>query len=316
VLPRWQHRVIWDFAATRAGRTYCSHGTNHDRQVTANSGRGDSGFPKLGLGSSVSARALAAKLQPGSTVRWDRLERAGFAAHPSVLEDGGAKPKVRKSKWNLIWGIPLVILYFFCYLAPIWGTAAISVSRFQTYRQDPEETIPLSGTLFLFALLLLVVSFGHWIITGRRRNGFYEVQAALALTLGGLSAAAVRMNGLDKEIDSWQTWIIPIIVTVVLATVFLVLLVIARVSQGARAKSKPRDEGDDVPSNKIELLKRRRERVAALSDAERASIARDIVSSIIDLEQRGLISAHEAERARGAELGALALRMPRGAKRK
>jgi hypothetical protein len=190
------------------------------------------------------------------------------------------------------------------------------VSRFQTYRQDPEETIPLSGTLFLFALLLLVVSFGHWIITGRRRNGFYEVQAALALTLGGLSAAAVRMNGLDKEIDSWQTWIIPIIVTVVLATVFLVLLVIARVSQGARAKSKPRDEGDDVPSNKIELLKRRRERVAALSDAERASIARDIVSSIIDLEQRGLISAHEAERARGAELAALALRMPRGAKRK
>jgi hypothetical protein len=56
--------------------------------------------------------------------------------------------------------------------------------------------------------------------------------------------------------------------------------------------------------------------VAALSDAERASIARDIVSSIIDLEQRGLISAHEAERARGAELAALALRMPRGAKRK
>lgn len=256
----------------------------------------------------MSARALAAKTQPGSTVRWDRLERAAFAAHPSVLGEGGAKKKVRKNNWNLIWGIPLVIFYFFCYLAPIWGTAAISVSRFQTYRQDPEETIPLSGTLFVFALALLLVSIVHWLVKGRPRNGFYEVQAALAFTLGGLSAAAVRMNGLNHSVESWRTWIIPIIVTIVLAVIFFVLLRIARASEIRRSRS---DGDGGLPPNKIQLLKQRREQIALLSDSVQSAIRSDLESAITDLERRDLISAADAERARAAELGGLALRMPR-----
>jgi hypothetical protein len=123
------------------------------------------------------------------------------------------------------------------------------------------------------------------------------------------------MNGLNSNVESWQTWIIPIMSTVVLAAVFLVLLIVARASQGARAQSTTQAGAGDVPPNKIAVLKRRRERVAALSDHERASIMNDIESTIDDLEHRGLISAQEAERARGAELGALALRMPRAGKR-
>lgn len=258
----------------------------------------------------MSARDLAAKVQPGSTVRWDRLERAAFAAHPSVLGEGGAKKTVRKNNWNLIWGIPLVILYFFCYLAPIWGVAAISVSRFQTYRQDTEETIPLSGTLFIFAFALLVVSVIHWIIKGRPRNGFYEVQAALAFTLGGLSAAAVRMNGVNDSVESWQTWIIPIMATVVLAVIFFILLLVARFS--AARRSRPQGDAESaLPANKIQQLKQRREQVALLSEPEQAAVRGDIESAVRDLERRGLISAAEAARARGAELGGLALRMPR-----
>jgi hypothetical protein len=259
----------------------------------------------------VKARDLAAKVQPGSTVRWDRLERAAFAGHPSVLAEGGPKKRVRKNNWNLIWGIPLVILYFFSYLAPIWGTAAISVSRFQTFRQDTEETIPLSGTLFIFALALLIVSIVHWFFKGRRRNGFYEVQAALAFTLGGLSAAAVRMNGVNDSVEGWELWIIPVMATVVLGAVFLVLLLIARLAESRR--SGPASSGGDaLPANKIQVLKHRRELVAQLTEADRAAIRDDIESAIDDLERRGLISAAEADRARGAELGALALRMPRG----
>ena len=259
----------------------------------------------------MSARDLAAKVQPGSTVRWDRLERAAFAEHPFVLEDGGAKKKGHKNKWNLIWGIPLVILYFFCYLAPILGTAAISVSRFQTYQQDAAKRIPLSGTLFVFALFLLVISFVHWLFTGRRRNGFYEMQAGLALVLGGLSAVSIRMFGLNESVDSWQKWIIPVLATVALAAVFLGFLVVAHISQGAQVRSKSGDgTGGVLPRNKIELLKRRREQIAQLSEGEQAAVKRDIDVSIGDLERRGLISGAEADRARGAELGALALRMP------
>ena len=263
--------------------------------------------PGLRGGGPVSARELAAKVQPGSTVRWDRLERAAFSAHPSVLGEGVPKQKVRKNNWNLIWGIPLVILYFFSYLAPIWGTAAISANRFQSYRPDAEDTIPLSGTLFIFALALLVVSIVHWTIKGRPRNGFYEVQAALAFTLGGLSAAAVRMNGINESVDSWQTWIIPILASVLLGIVFFVLLLVARFT-GTRSRP---DGESSLPRNKVQLLKQRRDQVAQLSETERSAIARDLESAISDLERRGLISAAEAERARGTELGGLALRMPR-----
>ena len=259
----------------------------------------------------MSARDAAAKVQPGSTVRWDRLERAAFAAHSSVREDGGTRKKTHKNKWNLIWGIPLVILYFFCYLAPILGTAAISVSRFQTYQQDAAERIPLSGTLFVFALFLLVISFVHWLFTGRRRNGFYEMQAGLALVLGGLSAVAVRMYGLNEPVHSWQTWIISVLATVALAAVFLSFLVVAHISQDARPRSKSGDgTGGVLPRNKIELLKRRREQVAQLPSDERAAIERDLEDAISNLLRRGLISEVDAERACGAELGALGLRMP------
>lgn len=140
---------------------------------------------------------------------------------------------VPKNNWNLIWGIPLVLLYLFCYLAPVWGTAAISVSRFHTYRQPADERIALAGILFIFALALLVVSVVHWVITGRRRNGFYQVQAWLALVLGGLSAAAVRMYGLNESVDAWQAWIIPIVGSSVLGAVFLVLMLVRRLSQDA-----------------------------------------------------------------------------------
>ena len=260
----------------------------------------------------MSARDLAAKVQPGSTVRWDRLERAAFAAHPAVLEDGGTRKKTHKNKWNLIWGIPLVILYFFCYLAPILGTAAISVSRFQTYQQDAEERIPLSGTLFVFALFLLVISFVHWLFAGRRRNGFYEMQAGLALVLGGLSAVAVRMFGFNESVDSWQKWIIPVLATVVLAAVFLGFLVVAHISQGARPRSISGDgTGGVLSRNKIELLKRRREQIEQLFEGEQAAVKRDLEDAIGDLERRGLISDVEVDRARAAELRALGLRMPR-----
>jgi hypothetical protein len=59
------------------------------------------------------------------------------------------------------------------------------------------------------------------------------------------------------------------------------------------------------------LLKQRRESVEQLSDDDRAAIRRDLDAAITDLTTRGLISDSEAERARGTELGGLALRMPR-----
>jgi hypothetical protein len=261
----------------------------------------------------MSAQKLAAKVQPGSNVRWDRLENAAFAAHPSVLAPGGAAnggTRFGKSYWNLIWGIPVVLVYLFCYTAPVWGAAAISVSRFQTYQQDPEQRIPLSGIMFIFVLALLLVNFVRWVVKGRKASGFYEIQAVLAVVLGGLSAIAVRMYGLRDSVSSWQVWIVPVLAATIIGAIFLIFLVGARVAQRSR-QSSSNASAETLPRNKLELLKQRRESVEQLSDDDRAAIRRDLDAAITDLTTRGLISDSEAERARGTELGGLALRMPR-----
>jgi len=121
------------------------------------------------------------------------LENAAFAAHPSVLAPGGAAnggTRFGKSYWNLIWGIPVVLVYLFCYTAPVWGAAAISVSRFQTYQQDPEQRIPLSGIMFIFVLALLLVNFVRW------------VSWALAWRSGHASRARTRAPRLCRATSS------------------------------------------------------------------------------------------------------------------
>lgn len=94
--------------------------------------------------------------------------------------------------------------------------------------------------------------------------------------------------------------------------VFLAFFLVAHLLHDARPRSGSgegtRDEG---PPRTIELLRQRRAGVGQLSDAERTAIERDIHAAVGDLANRGLISEVEAERARGAKLGALDLHMRR-----
>jgi len=261
----------------------------------------------------VSAQDLAAEVQPGSVVRWDRIERAAFAAHPSILRSDAGRRVARvgfgNSLWNLIWAVPAIILYLFCYTTPVWGAAAISVSRFQNYQQDPEQRIPLSGVMFSFALLLLVVSFVRWLAAGRRPSGVYEIQAVLALVLGVLSAIAVRMYGLRDSVESWQTWILPILGATIAGAVFLIFLVAARVSRGSRRQAGSVRREESLSASQVEVVNQRRLRIQQLSEAERIDVRSDLDAAVNDLLERGLVSEAEAHRAREAELGALALTM-------
>ena len=59
----------------------------------------------------MSARDAAAKVQPGSTVRWGRLERAAFAAHPFVLEQHRPVP-LTKNNWVALLLILGAVPYF------------------------------------------------------------------------------------------------------------------------------------------------------------------------------------------------------------
>lgn len=265
----------------------------------------------------MSARNAAAKVQPGSTVRWDRLERAALSEHQSVLDKvwPSLDKKVHKFwAWNLLWAIPVVILYLACYFAPVWGAAAMGVNgRFTGARDmDPEQAIPLAGIFYVIALVMSLISFVHWLITGRRRNGFYQVQAWMVLVLGAITALRVTYKGEGDSVESWQMWLIPVGAAVVFAAIVLVCHLVVNLSRDVRMESNSRSSASaeaTLPPNKLELLKQRREQVARLSDAERAALRLDIDAAINELAHRGVITEAEAERARDAELGALALRM-------
>ncbi len=263
----------------------------------------------------MSATELAAKLQPGSAVRWDRLERAAFAAHPEVLEERrSVRGRIGRSYWNLIWMGPLVLVYLALYLAPIWGYAAIYSGPIASAAPDPDpaQAIPVSGFFYLCTLALLLISLVHWLITGRKRNGFYQVQAWLALVLGVLTALSVRVKGERDAVENWQSWTAIILSVAAFAAIILIVHLVVNLSRINRGEStEVSGVMSELPPDKVSLFGQRRERLARLSEVDQTAIASDIHKAVEDLRARGLISEAEAQRANAAELGALALRMPR-----
>ena len=178
--------------------------------------------------------------------------------------------------------------------------AILSDGRFQTSEPDPEPVLPIAGLFFIWTVFSLIVSVVHWLIKGRPRQRYYELQAWLAVLLGAVTAVGVAFRGSRESFEQWPLWIIPVIVAITLGAAFLLVLLVTNTSKGA-----------GLPPKSLEILKRRREQVTHLADAERTAIELDLEAAIGDLERRGLISDVEADRARVAELGALALRMPR-----
>ena len=258
----------------------------------------------------MSAQELAAQVQPGSAVRWDRLERAAFSGYPPIIDDRlGARATGQSGVRNffaLILGIPLAIVYLACYLAPVWGYAVVydGIIASAAAAPDPKVAFPLSAVFFIVASCLLVLSTAHWIIAGRRRNGFYQVQAGLAVGLGFLAAQTIQYEGATGGFDNWPLWLIPSLSAATLGVLFLFLHVLSSRARNRRVRTGLARE-HDLPSKRFRMVRQRRKRISALSPEQRAAVRSDIDSAINDLERRRLIVSAEADRARGVELGAL-----------
>jgi hypothetical protein len=258
----------------------------------------------------VSARALAAKAQPGSTVRWDRLEKAGFAGHASVLaalEGQSASSRRDKPRWQVLLAIPIAIVMVLSMLAPILGVAAIARGRFQEFEAPPEEMIPLAGLFYAWAAVALVVWLISWMLASRQYSGVAATFAVMTVVLGVLTAITMADRGVDDAVPGWEAWLVPVIAATVIGAVFAIALVVAK----SRGRAPKQDSGSDLPPNKLAQLQARRSAVAELGEADRLAITSDLEAAIADLERRGLIDSATAERARSTELGGLALRMSR-----
>jgi hypothetical protein len=103
------------------------------------------------------------------------------------------------------------------------------------------------------------------------------------------------MYGERNSVESWHTWILPILGATILGATFLVSLVVARLAEGSRQRSGSAEGAvAELSRNKLELFKQRRERVQQLSVSERDAIEHDLEAAITALSRRGLISDHGA----------------------
>lgn len=256
----------------------------------------------------MSAQDLAAKIQPGSNVRWDRIEKASFAGHATVLAAlDGRRPTTRRDKprWQVFLAIPLAILMVISMLTPILGVAAIARGRFQNFEAPAEDMIPLAGIFYAWAAGTLLVWIIVWMLADRRYSGIATTFAVMTIVLGVLTAVAMADRAADSAVDGWRSWLIPVIAAIVLGALFTTAMAVAR------SRSRAAKHGGDasLPANLLARLQARRDAVAELSEADRLAIKRDLDAATLDLERRGLISAEDAERARTTDLGGLALRM-------
>lgn len=257
----------------------------------------------------MSAQRLAAKAQPGSTVRWDRLEKAAFSDQPSVLaalEGVRRSPQNTKPRWQLFLAASIALVMVLSMLFPILGVAAIARGRFQNYEAPPEEMIPLAGLFYLATLIALLVWIVIWFLGDRRSSGAALTFSVMTVILGALTAVTMSDRGMESSVDSWESWIVPVVAAIGLAAVFAILQVFAK-SKKSQVKIDPES---GLPPTKLAELKARRAAVSDLAETDRLAIKRDLDAAVLDLEARGLITASDADRARSTELGGLALRLP------
>jgi hypothetical protein len=152
----------------------------------------------------------------------------------------------------------------------------------------------------------------RWLVRRPPRDGFAATYSGMTLVLGAPTAGLVATRGAELSVARWEQWVVPIVAAAVVAAVLAALLAVHAIRRdlrpgGARAAT----SSVKLPAKQQALLERRRERVAALPEAERSAIRADVDASIADLERRGLITGDEAERARGVELGGLGLLLKR-----
>jgi hypothetical protein len=303
----------------------------------------------------VTARDYAAGIEPGGTVRWRALEISALAAYPRVVRaldpsgkyraEAGPAAKARKVAYR-VFGIPLllvglvaVILFIFPVIA---GYATLLGDRFGQTRYDPHVTIPIAGWIFVYQLVVLVVSYALWVRRGRAKDAFRESQVVTVVIFGALSAFTAAARGSAAVVPLWQFWTFVMAVCTAFAVYFLVVLLIARraaaaqrtkdasaASSGASAGaagsgrasasaagSGRASRGAASSGTAVEPLKAVRLAVEKIPAAQQAAVRDDIDGAIDDLVSRGIVSQPDADWAKAAPLGKLALQMsqprPRG----
>lgn len=254
----------------------------------------------------MTARRTAANLTPGDSVPWRSLEHSAFEDFPEVVSQLRQPMTAGKPPRRFIYFLPLVLLFVVIYGAPIWGLVTVvgPWGLSQTTR-TAQGDITVAGVLFGVALVSLLVHSALWFFSGRPAKTALAGNALMGLLLGGLSAGVTVMRGIENSVPDWALWILPMLACVVVGGTMLLLV------RGVRRRSPTPVEPQVSQPSAIaaEDLLAIRETIDRVPEENQLTIRTDLTTAIDDLEQRAVITAQDAEHARSAKLGELAVQM-------
>jgi hypothetical protein len=236
-------------------------------------------------------------------VAWGGLERAAFEDFPDVVAQLRGAAVARRSRRSALYLIPLALLIAVIYAAPIWGlVTVVGPWAFSQTGRTAQGDITAAGIIFIGALVALLVHLVVWFASGRPARTALLGSAVMSLVLGGLSAGAAAVRGIDKTVPDWGIWALPMLTSAVVGLVVIVLVLNAR-------RRAPRESA--VPSGASELwqspeyIAAVREKVGRIGTDDQRAIRADLSEAIDYLRQRGAISPAEAAAAHAAKLGEL-----------
>ncbi|WAC66714.1 hypothetical protein OVA14_02750 [Agrococcus sp. SL85] len=243
------------------------------------------------------ARALG----PGESVRWKQLELDAFREHPAVLR--GLDPSIRvrggrSARDRLTMLLPW--LGMAAIASPLVAMAILVPSRISAAAPvDYESAVPVSSLLFLFADLALVPA-AVAILRRRRGDRFLRGVGAFALVMALLTVAIAV--GVQPAVEHVWLWMLPVLLAGLAG--LAIALVPVPAAEAAPGRGAMRADGPRSGPRAVA-----RAAIAGLDEAERQRAAAELRAAIDELARSGLVSARDADWAKGAELGMLAIRM-------
>ena len=252
----------------------------------------------------MTATEAAARIQPGSPVRWRDLELAAFREHSGVvraLDPRGRRSAAARSPLRIL-RIVVVALVALC---PVWSFASLLGGRFIAVQVDGETAIPMAAIFTTIGLAMpLWLAWRGLSDPAQRRGslaGIGALYAGIGVVLGILVVARAEPG------QSLALALVPFAATVLVGLV----LVVAGALFATRGTSAVRTGRASTAGGPLPGV---RAAVARLDEPARAAVRADLETAIMDLERRGVVDRGAAAAARRADLGLLAVRMAQSPK--
>ncbi|WP_343319787.1 hypothetical protein AAFM46_04420 [Arthrobacter sp. TMP15] len=260
----------------------------------------------------LSAVDWVRELPRGARIHWDELEAHVFREHRAVLSLlGPAADEVRMQgrAFGIVSGLVIAIsclIGLAIMWAPIWGLATLAGDPFGVEDVDGAQAIPVAGVAMIVSTLVQLGT----LLRRALRNGVGGADdksiAGGTIILGVLTLAGILTIGVRQQPPAWEIWLVPTILTIVLAVLINFLSNDLHESPGPFAKRAPQSlESDFIWTENMRVA------VASLPQTAQESLRADLHKAIDILRMQGTISPELSAQAMAAELGMLHHCLPR-----